>query len=312
MRQAHISTARCTSAIGKLGGSSRPWKRSMRRRRDLRRPRRERRSDSTNGIVSHGEQARRGPPFAPALVDACMKKLPPRVEDYPTELVDVVPTVLATVRQQVASEFSGAQCAGCRSTTAARRTSGLLPHRRTALSRLTACSSKAAGSSSEIVTPASEELFDLENDPQERFNLLAVEKKLATQLGQTLTEWRARQLAYYHASRNITGSSTTTAGFPTLTTAKVIPSESHVSKRITSAAIRGIQRTDARLGKTFERNVFKTPASRSAHPAVDDQHPAGRLLRADQQTLRCRRPHPPACSRASAGSRDSVFCSDSR
>ena len=43
-----------------------------------------------------------------------------------------------------------------------------------------------------------EELFDLANDPQERFNRLAIEKKLATQLGQTLSDWRARQLAFYH------------------------------------------------------------------------------------------------------------------
>lgn len=148
-----------------------------------------------NGIVSHA-----GKPAEPAvhvaLVVHAPQKLTPRVEDYPTELVDVVPTVLALCGAESHPNFQGRDVLAAARPPLEGRT--LFFHTENPLSRADGLLHQGRWKFIRDRHTGVEELFDLQGDPQERLNLVAIERPLAKQLAATLTEWRARQLAYYH------------------------------------------------------------------------------------------------------------------
>lgn len=148
-----------------------------------------------NGIVSHaGKPAE--PAVRVALVIHAPKKLQPKVEDYPTELVDVVPTVLALCGAESHPNFQGRDVLAGDRPPLDQRT--VFFHTENPLSRADGLLHQGRWKFIRDRHTGVEELFDLERDPQERLNLIAVEKQRAADLGATLSEWRARQLAYYH------------------------------------------------------------------------------------------------------------------
>ena len=148
-----------------------------------------------NGVVSHAGRPAE-PTIHVALVMHSPRLLKPQVEDYPTELVDVAPTVLSLLQQPSHPNFQGRNvCAEDRPAVEDRL---LFFHVENPVARCDALLYQGRWKLIRDRNRNVDELFDLSNDPTESRNLLAAETKLAAKLSAALTEWRRGQLAYYH------------------------------------------------------------------------------------------------------------------
>jgi arylsulfatase A-like enzyme len=147
------------------------------------------------GQVSHASE-----PVEPVIHVACVLHAPrllsPRIEDYPFEHVDLVPTVLGLMGWPTHPSFQGIDV--------------LAADRPPAEERLTYCHVLSSLAQSDAIlrggrwkltvnqrTGAST-LHDVVSDPLEEHDLLAAEPELAKQLRRLVDQWRDQQLAYYH------------------------------------------------------------------------------------------------------------------
>ncbi len=123
-------------------------------------------------------------------------RITPRVDDYPCEHVDLVPTVLALAGMPSHPNFQGRDL--------------LADDREPAEQRLTFCHVLSSLAEADAVTLGGRwklthdrrsdrlTLFDVEHDPGEQHNLISSEPELSARLQWALATWRQQQLAYYH------------------------------------------------------------------------------------------------------------------
>ena len=157
-----------------------------------------------DGFVTHA-----GPPSQVQLRVAWVMTVPgttePKIEDYPVELVDVVPTALGILGLPADANHQGIDAL------AADRPE--MPNRFLFFHVNTPSNSSVAtiwggrwkyilsqqGSRSDIDNPAgvAEALYDLENDPAETKNLINIRPRVRAALYNVVQRWRLRQLAYY-------------------------------------------------------------------------------------------------------------------
>jgi arylsulfatase A-like enzyme len=147
------------------------------------------------GCVTHARD-----PVEPAIHVACVIHAPqwltPRVDDYPFEHVDLVPTVCGLLKLPAHPNWQGIDV--------------LAADRTPAAERLTFCHVLSSLSYSDSVTlggrwkltldrrSGSVTLYDVALDPGQRHDLAAERPELAQRLREALRRWRAQQLAYYH------------------------------------------------------------------------------------------------------------------
>jgi len=149
-----------------------------------------------NGIVTHARE-----PMEPAVRVACVMHAPrhlePRREDYPVELIDVVPTVLGRMGFPPHPNFQGIDFLAKDRIPADQRLVFL--HVETGLTRLDAV---ILGGRWKLMVDrlrgGSATLYDLANDPGETTDLAQQKPELAGRLRELVLTWRKNQLAYYH------------------------------------------------------------------------------------------------------------------
>ncbi len=148
-----------------------------------------------NGQVTHAKE-----PFEPGLRVGCVVHAPrllrPAVDDYPVELVDLTPTVLAAMGWPPRPNFQGIDV--------------LSPDRPAVADRVLFFHTENPLTSSDAALLAGrwkfhhdrkrnvELLFDLANDHGESHNLCDEQPAIADRLRRVLGQWRRQQLAYYH------------------------------------------------------------------------------------------------------------------
>ena len=148
-----------------------------------------------NGIVSHAGRPAE-PAIHVALVVHAPRLLQAKVEDYPTELIDVAPTVLDLLGCPSHPNFQGRSVLSQDRPPVDERL--LFFHTENPVARCDALLFQGRWKLVRDRNRNVDELFDLATDPTESRNLMATEPKLGAQLSATLTEWRRGQLAYYH------------------------------------------------------------------------------------------------------------------
>jgi arylsulfatase A-like enzyme len=149
-----------------------------------------------NGTVTHGRE-----PVEPTLRVACVlhapKLLEPRVEDYPVELIDVVPTVFGLSGLPPHPNFQGIDFLAKDRVPAEERL--LFAHVETGLAQGEAV---ILGGRWKLVVDrmhgGGAKLFDLAGDPGETTDLSRAKPELTNQLRDLVATWRRNQLAYYH------------------------------------------------------------------------------------------------------------------
>jgi arylsulfatase A-like enzyme len=148
-----------------------------------------------NGAVTHA-----GAPVEPcihvALVVRFPERLAPRVEDYPTELVDVVPTVFGLMGLPGHPNFQGIDALSPHRVPLERRL--LFFHTETSICRSDALLFQGRWKLIHDRETNVVRLHDLANDPGEAQDVSESCPDLARELNDVLRTWRARQLAYYH------------------------------------------------------------------------------------------------------------------
>jgi arylsulfatase A-like enzyme len=148
-----------------------------------------------NGIVCHAGLPRE-PALRVALVIHAPDVVPPATVDYPTELIDVVPTVVSLLGLPAHPNFQGTDVLGDQRPSPSDRL--LFFHAENPLAAADALLYQGRWKLIHDRAIESYELYDVEVDPRERYNLVERESALASRLRATLSHWRARQLAYYH------------------------------------------------------------------------------------------------------------------
>ncbi|MCB9740308.1 MAG: sulfatase-like hydrolase/transferase [Deltaproteobacteria bacterium] len=150
-----------------------------------------------HGQVTHGRLPTEPVARTAALI-AAPGRLPPRRERYPLALIDLVPTTLAAMGWAPHPNFQGIDALAADRPALAERL--VFAHVENPLARIDAVWAAGRWKLVRDRMRGGEALFDLENDPEERRNLLAGPSPppIAPQLGAVLTRWRSRQLAYYH------------------------------------------------------------------------------------------------------------------
>ncbi|WP_422931487.1 sulfatase family protein [Singulisphaera sp. PoT] len=148
-----------------------------------------------NGFVTHAQK-----PVEPALRVACVihspRDLKPATEDYPAELVDVVPTTLGMMNWPMHPNFQGINLLAADRPRLEERL--LYFHTENPLTR---CDALLLGGRWKFAWDrrnGEESLFDLASDPSESTNLLVSEPTMSHRLRTLLRQWRRRQLAYHH------------------------------------------------------------------------------------------------------------------
>jgi arylsulfatase A-like enzyme len=149
-----------------------------------------------NGTVTHGRE-----PVEPTLRVACVlhapKLLGPRVEDYPVELIDVVPTVFALSGLPKHANFQGIDFLAKDRVPAGERL--LFAHVETGLAQSEVV---ILGGRWKLIVDrmhgGKAKLFDLAGDPGETTDLAQAKPELAGRLRDLIATWRRNQLAYYH------------------------------------------------------------------------------------------------------------------
>jgi len=148
-----------------------------------------------NGSVGHARE-----PVEPAIHVATVMHAPqflkPRVEDYPLEHIDLLPTILGMLDWPRHPNFQGID---------------LLDNERPPLEqRLLYFHVNSPAANADAVQWAGRwkyvldhrtgigRLFDLQSDPEESKDLASEHTEIAGRLSQAVRGWRKRQLAYYH------------------------------------------------------------------------------------------------------------------
>ncbi len=147
-----------------------------------------------NGLVTHAQE-----PFESAARVGCVLHapalVPPGREDYPLELVDLVPTLFGRMGWPTHPQFQGIDVLAPDRPPLDQRL--VFVHTENPLTRTDAVIlagrwklmlDRMAGRSA---------LFDLAEDPGELHDLSVAQPELAVRLRETLLLWRSRQLAYY-------------------------------------------------------------------------------------------------------------------
>lgn len=153
-----------------------------------------------NNVLSHANL-----PYEPTINVALLMWGAPyfsaRVEDYPTSLLDVVPTVLARLGMPPNPNFQGLDVLS--SNRPSLETRCIYVH---GDGLVNTCGLQAAGRWKyfEDLGKGDRYLFDLAQDPKEAVNLVETKPELADLLGTQLQNWRVAQLAYYRSARYYT------------------------------------------------------------------------------------------------------------
>ena len=138
-------------------------------------------------------------PVEAALRVACLLRAPgsiaPGVDDYPTTLIDVVPTILARLGYPPHPGFQGIDVLGPGRPPAEERL--LFAHVNTPLAGADVVVQGGRWKFTYDARAFAERLADLAADPLERRNLVDAEPAIARRLRGALDAWRERQLAYY-------------------------------------------------------------------------------------------------------------------
>jgi len=146
------------------------------------------------GYVSHARE-----PIEPVIRTACVLyapgMVPPHVDDYPVELVDLLPTVTGLLGLPPHPNFQGIDVLAPGRPARAQRC--LFFHVENPVARDDAVLWMGRWKFSHDRLRGTESLFDVETDPGETTDLLQRQPRLANALRETLQIWRRRQLAYY-------------------------------------------------------------------------------------------------------------------
>jgi arylsulfatase A-like enzyme len=148
-----------------------------------------------NGAISHA-----GKPVEPtvrvAMVIHAPRFVEPAVIDYPTELIDTVPTVLGLMGWPRHPNHQGINILASDRPPFDKRL--LFLHTENVLSKTDVVLYQGRWKLLLDRNTGHFEFYDLATDPEEKTNLIETEEQLAKQLGDILVRWRKRQLAYYH------------------------------------------------------------------------------------------------------------------
>ncbi len=146
------------------------------------------------GYVTHGRE-----PIEPVIRTACLLYAPgaimPHVDDYPVELIDVLPTALGLLGLPMHPNFQGIDALASNRPPRERR--WLFFHTENPKTRTDAVLWMGRWKYTYDRRLRQESLFDVENDPGETDELSARRPQLARSLRELLQTWRRRQLAYY-------------------------------------------------------------------------------------------------------------------
>lgn len=146
------------------------------------------------GYVSHARE-----PIEPVIRTACLMYAPgmiaPRVDDYPVELIDLLPTVLGLLGLPPHPGLQGIDVLAANRPPRTQRL--LFFHVENPLARSDVVLWMGRWKYSHDRQRGRESLFDVETDPGETKDLSLQQPQLAHLLHQTLETWRRRQLAYY-------------------------------------------------------------------------------------------------------------------
>jgi arylsulfatase A-like enzyme len=146
------------------------------------------------GYVSHARE-----PIESVIRTACLLcapgKITPHVDDYPVELIDILPTVLGLLGLPPHPDFQGIDVLSSGRPPLDRRF--LFFHVENPISR---CDAVLWGGRWKYLHDrlrGTESLFDVQTDPGEANDLCGRRPQLADSLRRVLATWRRRQLAYY-------------------------------------------------------------------------------------------------------------------
>ena len=146
------------------------------------------------GYVAHGRE-----PIESVIRTACVLSapglVPPAMEDYPVELIDVVPTVFALLKLPPHPNFQGIDFLAVTRPPLEHRL--LFFHSEQPLSHTDALLLAGRWKYACDLVTKQESLYDLRADPDEQDDVLGQQRALAQRLRDTLFAWRRRQLAYY-------------------------------------------------------------------------------------------------------------------
>ncbi len=148
-----------------------------------------------NGSVGHARE-----PVEPAIHVANVIHAPRYLaagsEDYPTELIDLLPTVCGILGWPVHPNFQGIDVLSPNRPPLSERL--LFFHTNSAVAQADAVQWAGRWKYLQNYRTGESALFDLQTDPQEATDVSSLHPRLAGRLRQTLQTWRQRQLAYYH------------------------------------------------------------------------------------------------------------------
>lgn len=146
------------------------------------------------GYTSHARE-----PIEPVIRTACLVCAPgritPHVDDYPVELIDMLPTVLGLLGLPPHPNFQGVDVLAPGRPPLDRRL--LFFHVENPISRCDAVLWEGRWKYLHDRLRRTETLFDVKTDPGETNDLCGRRPQLAASLRQVLMTWRRRQLAYY-------------------------------------------------------------------------------------------------------------------
>ena len=161
-----------------------------------------------NGFVGHADE-----PVEPAIHVANIIHAPsylkPRTEDYPTELIDLLPTVMGMAGWPAHPNFQGIDVFAKNRPERDERL--LFFHTNSAIARADAVLLGGKWKYRQNLRTGQTGLFDVQADPIETNDVSSEHPQLAKRLDRVLTQWRDRQLAYYHHRRYYTKSYPPTA-----------------------------------------------------------------------------------------------------
>jgi arylsulfatase A-like enzyme len=146
------------------------------------------------GYVTHGRE-----PIESVIRTACLVYAPgtiaPHVDDYPVELIDLLPTVLGLLGLPPHPDFQGIDVLARNRPALAQRL--LFFHVENPVARSDAVLWMGRWKFSHDRQYRNESLFDVETDPDEMDELSARRPQLTRSLREIVLTWRRRQLAYY-------------------------------------------------------------------------------------------------------------------
>lgn len=147
-----------------------------------------------HGYVTHARE-----PIEPVIRTACVLDAPglvsPHIDDYPVELIDILPTMLGLLGLPPHPNFQGIDVLATNRPPREQRL--LFFHVENPVARADAVLWGGRWKFSHDRLHGTESLFDVKTDPTEDNDLRAGKPELARSLREVLQTWRQRQLAYY-------------------------------------------------------------------------------------------------------------------